>query len=312
MSEAFSWSMLFRAIQENFRLFAAVFLSVLVLAFFYARLATRQYEAVALVAPPMASLLATGSTGMSGGAGLVSSLLGGGSSGTEPESFDRFMKLVSSTALAEALLKDDRVKASLYPTQWDAAKREWHAPRSLGGRLSLAVKSLLGFPAWEPPDGRGLATYLGTHVSFTSAARSQVYQMAYRHSDKAFAAYLLRAVSQELDRRLRQDFVTRQRAHLLYIDKVLSQISSAELRAGMAELYVQEQRRLMLASSDQPFSADLIDPVSVGDKPVTPNLPVVFGGAVFLGFCLAVLAVLLLPQHMKRWRGFARKASLPG
>jgi hypothetical protein len=295
MNEVFSWKRLFDAITERRKLFFGILAGCFLIAAIYTRIAPREYEAAAMVTPQMTSLVNTGNTSLSGlGGGIVSSLLNGAS--TVPPSFDRFMNLVSSVSLADAVLRDDKIKEGLFPDQWDARNHKWHAPGGIGAKIKQGIRWSLGFPAWQPPDAGALAIYLGDNINFVNFTRSQIYQMTYRNKNRAFARYLLQVVSSQLDQRLKQHYINTEKEHIQYIDSVLQKETAAELRTAMAELYLQEQQRLMLASSGQPFSADFVDPVAVGDAPVTPRLPVVFGAAAFFGFCFAILGVLFLPR----------------
>lgn len=294
MIKAVSWSFLIEAFRRRWAAFFKMLACFILLAILYANLAMPRYEAVTLVAPTSNLLDQDNSTGLSGlsGSGIVSSLIG--RNGEPPPGFSRFMNLVSSRSLAVKLLADEKVRENIYANEWDAQAHRWHRPTGFAAMISGAIKRLLGAPSWQPPDASEMATYVTDNLEFTNVTHSDLYRVSYRNKNPVFARYFLDVIYSSLDSELKAAFVARHSANLVYIDNVLEHGTNSVLQTAMTSLYVQEQRRLMLASSSLPFSADIIDPITVSDRPVTPNLPVVYGAAIFLAIVFGLLAVILL------------------
>lgn len=292
MIEHFSFSTIIRAAVRGYRIVALVIAAMVLLAALYMHVAPIKYEASMVIAPTSASLADDTNIGASAlGSGLVSSLIGG--TGQMPKTFSEFASLTSSNFLAQALLADDKIKQGIYSKEWDSEKKQWKKPGGVVAALKAMVRTTLGLPVWQPPTPQDLSRYLESEIQITDIPRSDLYRVSYQNKNPAFATFFIGSIYKVLDQDLKSRFVRRHSANIAYIDQVLTKTSSPDLRTGLATLYMQEQRRMMLASSDLPFAADMVDPPTPSTSPVSPNAAIVYGAAIFLGIILGILAAVL-------------------
>jgi len=289
MSEILSLSAVGYAAAKNYRIVGLCVLVSMLIAILYVHSAAPQYEASMVIAPTSASLAddqVTSGIGLSGG---LSSLLGGGA-GQMPRGFAELTNLTSANFLAATLLADDRVKQGVYPAIWDATERQWKPPSGVMNSLKGAIRKLLGMPGWHPPTPQDLSGYLAKNVLQTDVPETDLRRISYRNTDPAFATYLIGKIYTLLDQSLKSRSTKRHAANIAYINQAINKTTSTDLRSAIIALYAQEERRMMLSSSDLPFTADMIDPPTAGTTPVSPALPVVYGAAILLGLLFGVLA----------------------
>src|SRR5687768_14457704 len=126
----------------------AALLTVLRLRFNY----TPVYEAELVIMPTGSLPLPSVST-ETDGRGLF---LLGLSRDPNNDKYNRYVRTLRTTILAERLMAVPGLPQRIFANQWDAATGTWHPPR---GAVASLRRSLSGQP-WAPPDAAALAAFI--------------------------------------------------------------------------------------------------------------------------------------------------------
>lgn len=282
----------------------ALFFAVIVaLSVAYLHLAQRQYTVSATLAPSDAELnILTGISSASDFGSLSLGRLGLGFGGGDTK-FSALLQQLTSGATAQALLADDRVKASIYDTIWDSRSRTFRPPSGFLGELREIAKAALGLKPWQPPTAADMQRYLSHNVVTREIGISDLYSVTYANKDPEFARYFLSRVLAVSDNYLRVRKLARAKAYVDYLDQRLKVVTGLDQRQALLRLRSQQENFLMAASVNLPFSADINDPPITPSRPTWPNLLIIAVLDVFFGGALAAAAgVYFRPYEFLRRR----------
>lgn len=302
---------IFALMKTQWRDIVLVFAVIAALGVVYLHVAERQYTVSATLAPSDAELnMLTGVSGMTELGSLSLGRIGLGLGSSDPK-FSAFLQQLTSSATAQALLADNRVKAAIYETIWDARTRSFHPPSGFYAEVVQFVKAALGLSPWHPPVAADMQKYLSHNVVPKEIGISELYSVSYSNKDPEFARYFLSRVLAISDNYLKQRKLARALAYIRYLDEQLKMIADVDQRQAMLRLRLQQENFLMAASVNLPFSADINDPPITPSRPAWPN-PLIVGVMIlfFGGGLSAALGVYFRPYEAIR-RLFGNKAA-PG
>jgi LPS O-antigen subunit length determinant protein (WzzB/FepE family) len=304
---------LFARLRARWRDIVLIFAIIAALGVAYLHLATRMYSVSATLAPSDAELnMLTGVSGMTGSGSFSLGRIGLGF-GNGDSQFSAFLQQLTSSATAEQLLADDRVKAAIYDTTWDARTRTFHPPSGAFAESVQFVKAALGANGWHSPTAADMQRYLSNNIVPKEIGISELYSVSYANRDPAFARYFLDRVLTISDNYLRQQKLARATAYIRYIDQQLKSVTDVDQRQAMLRLRLQQENFVMAASVNLPFSADVNDPPITPSRPIWPNTLVVGVIILFFGGGLAAaLALFSRPYEAIRRRlrnGTARRSA---
>ena len=303
---------IFALMRTRWRDVALVFAVIAAIGVAYLHLAEKQYTVSATLAPSDAELnMLTGVSGMTELGSLSLGRIGLGLGSSDPK-FSAFLQQLTSSATAEALLADNRVKAAIYDTTWDARSRSFHQPSDFHGMAVQVAKAALGLNPWHPPVAADMQKYLSHNVIPKEIGITELYSVSYTNKDPEFARYFLSRVLAISDNYLKQRKLERAMAYIRYLDRQLQNITDVDQRQAMLRLRLQQENFLMAASVNLPFSADINDPPVAPSRPTWPNPLIVAVVILFFGGGLAAaLGVYLRPWEAIRRRFGGRAAAAP-
>lgn len=283
---------------------ALSFAIIVALSIAYLHLAQKQYTVSATLAPSDAELnMLTGISGTGELGSLSLGRLGLGLGGGDAK-FSALLQQLTSGATAQALLADDRVKAAIYDTIWDARSRTFHPPSGFVGGLREFVKAALGIQPWRPPTAADMQRYLSHNVVTREIGISDLYAVTYANKNPEFARYFLSRVLAVSDSYLRVRKLARAKAYVGYLDQRLKSVTGLDQRQAILKLRSQQENFLMAASVNLPFSADIDDPPITPSRPTWPNLLIIAVLDVLFGGALAAVAGIYFRPYRSLRRRF--------
>jgi hypothetical protein len=303
---------IFAMVRAQWRDITVIFVIILALGIAYMNFAERQYSVSATLAPSDAELnMLTGVSGMTELGSLSLGRIGFGLGGGDPK-FSAFLQQLTSSATAQSLLADDRVRAGIYDTTWDPRTRSFHPPDGFVHQIVQLAKTSLGLGPWHPPTAADMQRYLSRYVVPKEIGISELYSVSYSNKDPEFARYFLSRVLTISDNYLKQRKLARASAYVNYLDEKLQTLTDVDQRQAMLKLRLQQENFLMAASVNLPFSADIDDPPVTPSRPAWPN-PLIVGVIIlFFGGGLATaLGVYLKPYETLRRRSTNKAANSP-
>jgi hypothetical protein len=220
------------------------------------------YTATMTVAPPSVSQTQTPGQML----GSLSDMLGG--NGT-PESFKLYLQMIVSQGTADRMEHDHHVMRQVFTGQWDAQNNRWRPRIGLRAMLSNALHALVGRPPVpDAPSVEDLGEFLQANLRVdTPVVGSSVRIVSFSNADPRMASQFLLWAHDAADHLVRES--TRQRTiHMIgYLRDRLPAVANTDEHNALTNLLVDQERMLMLLSSGIDYSAMVVDPPLVPEKP---------------------------------------------
>lgn len=276
----------------------------LLVAIFYLNLVTYKFRAELRVTPSAASkspALASASPGVGALASIAGISLGATSSASP---FDIYMDAILSRDVAAALTRDPRIMHAIFKRDWDARISVWREPVSAIGATVTSIKQIVGIPVrkWHQPNAADLQDYLLRSIQIYKSNASPLTRIQYDDEDAGFAGYLLAQMNISADRKVRADALLQARVYAAYLSVRLSAVTLSELRNRIVDQLARQEELIMIASSDVPYAAAMLEQPTVSDTPVTPQPKLVIPIGLLAGIALGAGAVLWMQPRQRRMR----------
>lgn len=271
---------------------------------------TYRYTATLRVTPAQGDQSASNSR-LSGLASLASTVGLGGQS-TNGLSFVLYTKGVGSRSVANQLAQRPEFMRRIFASEWDKKAQRYVEPkRGAIGSTVQKLKKLLGFPPfrWRAPDAGRLQEYIVSSVKVTEDADSPVVTLVYSHPDPRFAAKFLLEIHMLLDDDLRRKARERAADYVAYLSNQLRSAELVDQRAAIVQALSEQEKNLMMASSNLAFAAEPMDPIVTSLRPTSPRpLIVLILGLVF-GAIVGVVIALAYNSLTRDGGGYASPRS---
>ena len=258
-----------------------------------------QYVATMRVSPAESDI--GGATAGGGGAGLLADLTGSMGTMKVPK-FTQFTLSLSSTGVADLLIKRHDMLCRVYKGECDAATHTWRA--RTGWRESIS-----SFLAWlghlpDPNAGRtdiDLANYIRDSVRLDQPKQSAIATLTFVNRDPKFAADFISKVTQATDDYIKQQSREIQRRYVDYLTASAARTLNVEQRTAIDALLLQNERQLMLTEVNVPYAAQIMDgPTVVPIYGASRTLAV----AAFIGLIIGAMIAAcrdLVPRGWRFW-----------
>lgn len=301
-----------RLLSDITRRWPALLLGALVgavLGLVYLGVATPKYTAEMVIAPVIPDSPSGARLGGLGSLGAIAGGLGLGGR-TDTLEFQKYMELMQSRAIAARIADDQGIMRRVFHKEWNPSSRQWEPP---SGVVSGIKQSLAGFGiesmGWSPPDDQRLQDWFDDKLKVREDPEKPFVRVLLSHEDPELALTLLRRLYGSTDGSVRRAAITRSANRITYIRDQIQRQTLAEHREALAgELGTQERTRI-LASSNAPFAAELVEPISVSARPTQPVPALSIGIGIGLGIIGGAGLALLLGALARRR---ARRAALVG
>ncbi len=217
--------------------------------------------------------------GLGGLASMAGISLGGGGSTEEN------LAVLKSRAFIWKFVKDNKLMPILFADDWDADAKKWKEddPKKQPSLWS-AYRALTGIMKVNTNKKTGLVT------------------VSVEWKDPALAAKWANALVSRLNAYLRRKAIARSEANLTYLNKELDRTRIADMRQTLFDLISQEQKKAMLANTQEQFAFRVLDAASPPDKKAKPKRSLIVILSTFITGFLAVLAAFIMESLERRRR----------
>ena len=283
----------FLAVWSGKYIVVLVTILAIVCASFYLRGSERKYSVQMVLKPVVAEANGPNLSGFSGLASLAGISLPS-SSGSD---FTTYQKLIFSEEVAEQIFTNKELVEKLFGGEWSSDTKSFEAPQSGNiGKLKQRVKLVLtGFEKekYIPPNPKRLSMLMASIFSISEDKRSSFITISTESSKPYLMLELISIAAQETDKLLKERFfVTAEDTLEFYYQKLLTS-RSPEHREGLAKLISTEDQKLMLASKNSNFVAELLTMPSVSLYATSPRSSLVLALGLVLGFGLGCAIVII-------------------
>jgi uncharacterized protein involved in exopolysaccharide biosynthesis len=210
--------------------------------------------------------------------------------------FASFPLVMESREVAERVLADEVLIQALFKKEWDAQSNQWLRPQGSALRAVLSpVKALLtGDPksTYAPPDAPRIADTVSKEISASIDKKTNLLSIHTESPDPILARSLVERVVKETDELFRQRFIEKGTSALEFYKEQLARAQSGEHREALAQLIVQEEQKLMLATRSRSYVAETLRGPDVSLRPTSPKSIFVLGLSMILGLFAGAAIVL--------------------
>ena len=125
--------------------------------------------------------------------------------------------------------------------------------------------------------------YLSRHIHVDPVGVTSSRRISYEHPDPKFAAQILKHLHRIADTTIRHKALSETQERIGWLQRELVQAANPEHRQALAQLLMVQERRRMLASMDQPYAAELVEPPVISARPVWPSRSLVLLASILCG-----------------------------
>ncbi|MDX8412542.1 MAG: Wzz/FepE/Etk N-terminal domain-containing protein [Mariprofundales bacterium] len=233
------------------------------------------YRAEVLLAPVGSDGKGGGISAALGGLGGLASMagisLGGGGSSTEVN-----LAVLKSREFIWNFVKENKLMPLLFADDWDTGAKKWIE--------SDPTKQPTLWDAY-----RALTAIMG----ISSDKKTGLITVSVQGEDPDLAAQWANALVHRLNSYLRSKAIARSKANLSYLHQELDRTRVADMRQTLFELISQEQKKAMLANTQEQFAFRVVDAASPPDKKTKPKRSLIVILATFVAGFLAIIAVFI-------------------
>ncbi|MFQ5625675.1 MAG: Wzz/FepE/Etk N-terminal domain-containing protein [Methyloligellaceae bacterium] len=242
------------------------------------------YRAEALLAPVSTEESKSGLASALGSLGGLASMAGismGGGGSTEEN-----IAILKSREFIWKFVKDKKLMPVLFEDEWDIENKRWQEkdPEEQPG----------------PWDAYRLFTEQGL-MNVSTDKDSGLVTVAVEWSDPELAASWSNELVSRLNEYLRQQAIARSDGNLKYLNKELNRTQVAEMRQALFELISQEQKKTMLANTQEEFAFRVLDAAVTPDKKAKPKRALIVILATFVAGFIGIL-IAFIQEGMQRRR----------
>jgi uncharacterized protein involved in exopolysaccharide biosynthesis len=249
----------------------------------YLNLVDRKYSVSMVLKSVQEPAQTSGMAGLGGIASLAGIELPSGSN----MDFTSFPLLMQSREVAEVMVQNQDLMRRVYFEEWDPEADIWRQPARSAIGLALAhLKSIItGSPvaAYAPPDAVRLSEFVSEKISASIDSKSNLLNIEVEAEDPELMRELVEGLVFETDQLFRQRFIMAGTTALEFYKEQLMRAQSGEHREALAQLIVQEEQKLMLATRSNSYVAEVLRGPDISMKPTSPKSMMVLVLSMILG-----------------------------
>ena len=231
--------------------------------------------------------------GLGGLASLAGVSLPTGGSGD----FLTFKALLQSEEVAAHLLKDHDLVAQIYGSEWNGESREFQPPKRSVRAVAIGwIKTLLTGERkadYMPPNAARLSRWLKGAFSVSEERDTGFLKLSSETPRPDLLVSVMTQATQITDQIIKTRFVETGESTVKFYQRKIATARSREHREALAQLIMQEEQKLMLASNGGFFVVEPLTIPSVSLQPTSPKSPLVLALSIVLGLFVGAGIVLI-------------------
>lgn len=278
-------------------------LAALILASIYLHMVRYTYTAELIVTPVQGNNSSIAGE-LGGLAQIASQMKLGVPQGGSYIQFQLYLQGIQSRGAADVLSKRTDLMRVIFAPEWDGATHSWKEPAKPLRPITNVIKAILGVPQypWVPPNGARLQQYILKQVDVGEIQQKPIWRIALQHRDPRFAVAFLEALHDTVEQSLRQKAINTSAKYITFLTQQLKVVTIEEQRQALINSLNEQEKNMMMASSNTPYAAVSFDRPSASLYPTRPVPLLVLVIALALGIlvgCACVLLSVVRPFQIK-------------
>jgi hypothetical protein len=274
------------------RLVVAVAIS-LALGMLLLQILPSQYTATAVVRPPdtTGGGLSASLSALSGIGGIASLF-----ANADTSDYNTYNVLLTSVTLGNYIAKHNpELLPIMFPTHWDADNKKWTNEGTVN-ELKGIIKSFLGMPQWQQPNGEDVASYIAGTVSISNDYKTNFTTISLTNTNPGFTKALVEAIYIGADDIVREQARRRSLNRIAYLEKLLPSVTQTDEHQALIQLLAASEQTLMMVRADKFYAMRPVSPPLLPTRRSGPSSFLILLVLVMLGAGLEYCRALYLPN----------------
>jgi len=231
-----------------------------------------------------------------GNLGGLASLAGISLPSGSASDFAKYEIMLKTQEISTLIFKEQNLIQALFSGEWDENQQIFREPKK--NRLTLiknVVKEILtGRPPKEytRPNPAKLAAFIHGNIHIKLDNKTQYLNLSAESSNPELLTKLLVSMIKNTDELFKKKFIKQANDAVQFYQIKISKARSQEHREILATLIAKEERKLLLATREGPFVAEILTGPNTSLYPTSPKasiiltLSILLGGFLSCGFLL--------------------------
>ena len=258
----------------------------------YLKILSSKYQVSILLAPVQEEIRPNFS-----GLGSLASLAGVSLPTSNASDFAKFELMLKTREISTLVFKDKNLIQKIFSGEWDNNQQIFRAQkRNRKTLIKNYVKELLtGRPPnkYAGPSPARLAEFIHGNVSIGLDMSTQYLTLNAESSNPELLTKLLVSMIKNTDELFKKKFLKQANDAVQFYQIKISKARSQEHRQILATLIAKEERKLLLATREGPFVAEILTGPNTSLNPTYPNPRLILIFSILLGFFLSCGLLLI-------------------
>ena len=207
---------------------------------------------------------------------------------------EEFQLMLTKEEVSLSLLKDQNLVQTLFGREWNEELKSFSKPSlDWKEKLIMRIKKVLRgakTKSYEPPNATRLAIVVDQLIK-TNIDDLGLLKISSETSQPDVAVRLILNLINSTETLFRERYREKGKDAVEFYQVKIALARSPEHRTALAKLIAKEEQKLMLASSNKPFIAEIITGPSISFNPTFPNLKLILIASCLLGMFIGIFFV---------------------
>ena len=232
-----------------------------------------------------------------GGMGGFASLAGISLPNSNDSDFAKYEIMLKTQEISTLVFKEQNLIQALFWKEWDENQQIFRAPKQ--NRKTLIknyIKELLtGQPPKEytEPSPAKLTAFIDKKIRISLDKKTQYLNLSAENSNPELFTKLLVSMIKNTDELFKKKFIKHANDAVRFYQVKISKARSQEHREILATLIAKEERKLLLATREGPFVAEILTGPNTSLNPTSPKASLILALSMLLGGFLSCGLLLI-------------------
>jgi uncharacterized protein involved in exopolysaccharide biosynthesis len=259
----------------------------------YLRNLSSKYSVSILLAPVQEEQ----STPNFGNLGGLASLAGISLPSGSASDFAKYEIMLKTQEISTLVFKEQNLIQALFSNEWDENQQIFRAPKqNRTTPIKNYVKELLtGRPPKEytEPNPAKLTAFIDKKIRISLDKKTQYLNLSAESSNPELLTKLLVSMIKNTDELFKKKFIKQANDAVQFYQIKISKARSQEHREILAKLIAKEERKLLLATREGPFVAEILTGPNTSLYPTSPKASLILALSILLGGFLSCGLLLI-------------------
>ena len=232
-----------------------------------------------------------------GNLGGLASLAGISLPSGSASDFAKYEIMLKTQEISTLVFKEQNLIQALFSNEWDNSQQIFREPKQNKKTLikNYVKEVLTGRPPTEytEPNPAKLTVFIDRNIRIILDKKTQYLNLSAESSNPELLTKLLVSMIKNTDELFKKKFIKQANDAVQFYQIKISKARSQEHREILATLIAKEERKLLLATRDGPFVAEILTGPNISVYPSSPKPSLILALSILLGGFLSCGLLLI-------------------